>query len=148
MFITMCNYPALLIEIATVNYFFFTVLGLFIGSLIGSYIMLNNSSVETYRQYLGCGLIAIVFSFLFLNILTGAHFAASGEITQNEYDTFNKNLVSLNHNNFSDSEKKWLRDFAQCSIQDNEISKFEFNQFDKKYLKYKNAHDVKNSIGN
>ena len=68
MFITMCNYPALFVEIATAYYYCFTIIGLLIGCLIGGSFMLNSGS-NKLLDYLGCGLISVIFAFLFLNII-------------------------------------------------------------------------------
>ena len=77
--------------------------------------------------------------------MTAASFF-KGEATQNQINIFNEYLTDLNKTNFTESEKYELKEFAQCSIQDGNISGFEYEQFENKYLKFKNIHDTKMAI--
>lgn len=138
---SLCGYPALLVEIATSNYYLFS----FVGIILGYAIVRREYEPEKKFWAWGFVVSVIIFMVLFLNIIAILKFF-QGDITQSQYKAFHEHLVELNHNNFTDVEKKWLRDFAQCSISNNEISKFEFEKFEEKYLQFKNTHDVNSAI--
>ena len=139
--ITLCNYPALLVEIATFKYSIIPIIMLIFFFIVGWKLV----EPEGVLAAIGNLVFSILVTIIILNVMTAASFF-KGETTQNEISTFNERLTDLNKTNFTEPEKDELKAFAQCSIQDGIISKFEYEQFEYKYLKFKNTHDIKMAI--
>lgn len=75
-----------------------------------------------------------------------SQFYAQGSATKQNVSTLNFYLTTLNKSGFSVSEIRALKDYAQCAIQDGDISTFEFEQFEERYNRIQTSHNSKNAI--
>lgn len=139
--ITLCNYPALLVEIVTFKHFIIPIVMLIFFFVVGC----NLVHPKGVFEVIGNLIFSLLLTIMILNVMTAASFF-KGETTPNQINAFNKYLTDLNKTNFTESEKSQLKEFAQCSIQDGKISGFEYQQFEIKYLKFKTIQDTKMAI--
>lgn len=139
--ITMCNYPGVLKEVIVQNYYAAPI-AIFIVCYIIVLLIADEKSFKANLLYVVC---TAFFSVVLLNIVAFSNYI-SLDASQEDMKVFNQHLTALEKSKFPENDVIWMRNWAQCSIQDGEISGFEFEQLDNRFKKTKEAQEVRDNI--
>lgn len=101
---------------------------MFFVFLITGHFFLQEKGLESL---VASTIFSILLTALMLNIFAASNYF-QGQAAQHELQQFNYLVANIDKANYPDNEKYWIKEWAQCSIEDGKISKFEYKQ-----LKYK-----------
>lgn len=140
--LTLCNYPGYIVELMTWNNCLIPIVLLIVFFIIGLRYFGRKGLKNVF-----CSLVfSIIITVILLLIVPISQFYAQGSATKQNVSTLNSYLTTLNKSGFSVSEIRALKDYAQCAIEDGDISTFEYEQFEDRYYKIKTTHNSENSI--
>lgn len=140
--LTLCNYPGYIVELMTWNYCLIPIGLLIIFFIIGLRYFGRKGLKDVF-----CSLVfSIIITLILLFVIPISQFYAQGSASKQNVSTLNFYLTTLNKSGFSVSEIRALKDYAQCAIQDGDISTFEFEQFEERYNRIQTSHNSKNAI--
>lgn len=138
---TSCNFPTLYFTFITLKNGIIPI-GLIIGFYIVGISLINPKGI---LESIGNLVFAIVMTIM-ISIMMLLPTYIKGGTTQDENKIYIQYLETLKKESFTDEQKAILMDFAQCSTQDGDLSKFEYEQFEYQYLKFKNSNDLNSAI--